>query len=524
MDLKSFLTDLKKENISYISDEKTLLELEKNVTGYSRKILASVMPASTAEVQKLILLANEYKIPLYPVSQGKNIGLGSRLPVSEQAVLVSLEKMNKIIEVDEHFGVAIIEPGVTQRQLSQYLESKQSKYFIDVTGAPADTSVIGNILDKGVAYNTLRFRTVIDFQIVLGTGEILNTGYSHYKSTPLAHVSGYAPGPDMTGLFIQSNFGIVTSAAIKLNPKTEKHIAFTLSLNDPDRIGELIEKVKDLKQQKVIHGIAHIGNRLRSKISLAPMVYRYLQSIGQPVSRQKAEEILESFLPGSWSLVASVSGPAEIVKASKKVIVKELKEFGKISFLDENKFKLAGTLSKLLGMKKLNIYLNSISPLIGLTFGRPTDEALHSIYWPQADENPLWKDPDKARYGFIYIVPVVPLRKKEINQTLSVIKQIENQYDLLIAVTLNPLDAYVLEGVVSFDFKLDDEQDREKAHAAARKMIQEFVNIGIIPYRVDIENFDLIVDENDLYWQKIKELKRVFDPNNIIAPKKFNIV
>ncbi len=524
MELQNFLKRLESENIRYNINNEKLKELRRNVTGYHREVLAFVEALSVEEVQKIVVAAAEYNIALYPISKGKNIGLGSKLPVGEKAVLLSLEKMNKILNIDEHFGIALIEPGVTQRQLSEYLQQRNSKYFLDVTGAPADSSVIGNILDKGVAYNTLRFKSVVDFQVVLGTGEILNTGYSHYSNTPLSHLTSYAPGPDLTGLFIQSNFGIITRAAVMLTPIPQKHIAFTLSLNDERRIGELIEKVKYLKEHNIIRAIAHIGNRQRSQITIAPMVYRYLKSIGKQVNRQQAEDLLEVFLPGSWSLVASVSGAAKMVAAAKKIVKKELSDFGKISFIDENKVKLAKTLSKVLGMKKLNIYLNSIFPLIGLTFGKPTDEALHSIYWPQADENPFWKEPDKADFGFIYIVPVVPLRKKDIDATLSIIKQIEKLYNLQIAITLNPVDAYVLEGVVSFDFNLKSEQDTDKAHQAAQKMIQEFTKIGIIPYRVDIGNYNLVVDEKDIYWQKIKQLKSVFDPNNIISPKRFNIV
>ncbi len=523
MELNPFLEKLKANNISFAADQETLANIGKNVTGYKREILAVIYPVNTGQIQQIIQAARTHSIPLYPISKGKNIGLGSKLPVADKSVIVSLEKMNRIIEVDEDFGVAVIEPGVTQRQLSQYLKEKKSKYFLDVTGAPADTSVIGNILDKGVAYNTLRFNQVVNFEVVLGTGEVLNTGYAHYHNTPLANISPYAPGPSLTQLFIQSNFGIVTRAAIKLNPHTESHIAFTLSLKDESLIGEVVEKVKYLKQQKVIHGIAHIGNRHRSLISLAPMVYRYLKSIGQPVDRQTAEDLLQSFLPGSWSLVASVSGPDPMVKTAKKIIKQVLQPYGKLSFIDEQKMKLAQSLSKYLGLKKLNIYLNSISPLVGLTFGNPTDEALHSIYWPRTEENDKWLEPDQANYGFIYIVPVVPLRKDNVHRAVEIIKEIEKTYDLKIAVTLNPLDAYVLEGVVSFDFDLRSKENTEKAHKAARDMIKMFNEAGFIPYRIDINNFDLIVDPEDTYWQKIKQLKQVFDPDNIIAPAKFNL-
>lgn len=524
MTLENFVQEIKSNNIEITVNQDDIQKAQKNVTGYTRQILAIIYPNSTEQVQTTVRLARKYKIPLYPISKGKNIGLGSKLPINDKAAIVSLEKMNRIIKVNQEFGTATIEPGVTQRQMYEHLNSINANYYLDVTGAPADSSIIGNILEKGVTYNTIRFNAVISFEVVLGTGEILTTGYAHYKNTPLAEISKYAPGPSLTELFIQSNFGIVTKAIIKLNPKTEQHVAFTLSLYNEQQIGEIIEKIRYLKQQKVINTIVHVGNHHRTFITAAPMVYRYLKSHGMKVSRQIAENLLEKFLPGGWSLIASLSGPKQMVKAAKKIVKKTLSPYGKISFIDENKIRLAQILSKTLGLKKLNIYLNSISPLTGFTFGRPSDEALHSIYWPHADENPLWRDPDQADFGFVFIVPVSPLRKAEVDKTLQIIKQIEQEFGFKLAVTLNPVDEFILEGVVSFDFDLKDQQQVQKAHKAIRTAVEKFVKAGLIPYRVDINNYDLLIDPNDVYWQKIRDLKRVFDPDNIISPKRYNLV
>ncbi len=524
MNFTTLLDNLKKENIHYSAEKEKIEELRKNVTGYQRELYGIVFPQTTKEVQKVINFARKAKIALYPISRGKNIGLGSKLPVDGKVLLVSLEKMNKIIKVNEDFGTAVIEPGVTQQQLADYLNKNKSKYFIDVTGAPAGTSIIGNIMEKGVAYNTIRFNTVISFEVVLGTGEIIKTGYAHYANTSLAEISKYAPGPSLTELFIQSNFGIITGATIKLNPRTQKHIAFTVTLKDEKHIGEIVEKVKYLRQQKVLHSIAHIGNRHRAVISLAPMIYHYMKSQGMQTSRKIAEDILQKYLSGDWSLVASISGPAKMVNAAKKIVKKEMKQYGKVSFLDEKKFQVAEILSKLTGLKKLNIYLNSISPLIGLTFGKPTDEALHSIYWPKADENINWRNPDTSNFGFMFIVPVSPLRKSEVEKTLKIIKETEEEFGYKIAVTLNPIDEFILEGVVSFDFDLTDNKDKQKAHQATRLTIKKLKEAGLIPYRVDIANYDLLVDEDDIYWKKIKDLKKIFDPDNIISPKRYNII
>src|SRR5258708_4909082 len=74
------------------------------------------------EVLQIVSLANAHQIPLYPFSTGKNWGLGSKLPVVDGCVLVDLSRMDRIVEVNEAFAYAIIEPGVTQAHLAAHLK------------------------------------------------------------------------------------------------------------------------------------------------------------------------------------------------------------------------------------------------------------------------------------------------------------------------------------------------------------------------------------------------------------------
>src|SRR5260370_42151064 len=97
-------------------------------------------------------MANEVRLPLYPISPGCNWGLGSKLPVRDGAALVDLSRMDAIHEVNETHGYAVIEPGVTQRMLHEHLKNGQSSYFLSVTGSGAETSILGNALDRGIAH------------------------------------------------------------------------------------------------------------------------------------------------------------------------------------------------------------------------------------------------------------------------------------------------------------------------------------------------------------------------------------
>ncbi len=96
--------------------------LVKNTSEFAlRDIPAVFQPSSVADVVKIVEVAGRHSLPLYPYSTGKNWGLGSKLPVTDGCALVDLGLLKTIREVNIEQHYAIIEPGVTQLQLSEYL-------------------------------------------------------------------------------------------------------------------------------------------------------------------------------------------------------------------------------------------------------------------------------------------------------------------------------------------------------------------------------------------------------------------
>src|SRR5262249_36774655 len=117
------------------TDAATIRRYSENVSGLERRIVAVLYPESTADVQAIVRTANELRTPLYPISTGCNWGLGSKLPVRDGAIVVDLRRMDRIHEINEQYGYALIEPGVTQRQLHEQLQHTNSGYFLSVTGS-----------------------------------------------------------------------------------------------------------------------------------------------------------------------------------------------------------------------------------------------------------------------------------------------------------------------------------------------------------------------------------------------------
>ncbi len=118
---------------------------------------AAVAPDSAEQVQKIVKIANELRIPLYPISTAA-IWLTAAVRRCFQGVSVlDLKRMNKIIEIDEKSAFALVEPGVSYFDLFRYIRDNKLKLWIDCPD-PGWGSVIGNAMDHGIGYTMNPYR------------------------------------------------------------------------------------------------------------------------------------------------------------------------------------------------------------------------------------------------------------------------------------------------------------------------------------------------------------------------------
>ena len=209
-----------------------------------RTASAAVAPASTEEVQKLVRIAAAYGVPLYPISTGRNLGYGGSAPAQSGSVVLDLKRMNRIIQVDEHRQFAIVEPGVSYFDLYHHLQERGLKVWIDVP-APGWGSVIGNALDRGAGTLPGLFRdhflSHCGLEVVLPNGELIRTGMGAMPGSDTWAEFKYGYGPEVDGLFCQSNFGVVTKMGIWLYPEPEAYLSGLVTVARRSDIEALIQ-------------------------------------------------------------------------------------------------------------------------------------------------------------------------------------------------------------------------------------------------------------------------------------------
>ncbi len=508
-----------------------LEKYENNVSGYARSIPVVLCPSTTDETQSVVRIANRYKTPLYPISTGKNWGFGSRIPSCEDCAVVDLGRMNRIIEVNVEQSYAVIEPGVTQKQLYEYLVEHQLPLLLNVTGSAAETSIIGNALERGIGYFNSRAESLSGMEVVLGTGEIIRTGFGHFENSTSTYVYRHGVGPALDGIFSQSNFGIVTSAGIDLMPVPETQAVMVVQVSSEDKLGDLVEAFSGLLRSGAIDSVIHIGNLPRARIAMCPCIYDYLQAKG--LSEEEASSAAERYLEeegfGPWSAVAGLMGSRARVSLAKREIRSALRGIGRVMFLSERLLKFGNQALSFLGfipsMRRKQAILATVAAQHDFSICVPTSISMQSVCWPVEKRTYAWPyEPDQTRSGMLYVVPFCPLRRKDVDDMVRYATEICSAFKFEPYITLNTVNDRCLEAVINIAFDRAVEEDVQRAQDCIGRMLAKYVEVGMIPYRVGVGDMGHIVKEGDTFWRTVRDIKGALDPNGIISPGRYNLV
>jgi (+)-pinoresinol hydroxylase len=223
---------------------------------------AAVAPSTVEEVQAVVRAANARRIPLYPISTGRNLAYGGSAPVHSGSVVLDLKRMNRVLEVDERNAFALVEPGVSYFDLYNYIEERGLDLWIDPPD-PGWGSVIGNALDGGGGWTAYPFRDHFGahcgMEVVLGDGEIVRTGMGAVPNSKTWQQNKWGYGPWVDGLFRQGNMGVVTKMGFWLMPRPEAYISGTAQVFNDGDIVPLMDTLNLLENQHVVNGSTQLG-------------------------------------------------------------------------------------------------------------------------------------------------------------------------------------------------------------------------------------------------------------------------
>jgi len=199
--------------------------------------LAVVRPYTVEEVSRLAEFAYQNSSPIVPRGAGTGM-TGGAVPLND-AVILSLEGMDRILDIDEKNMVAVVEPGVINGHLQEALEAKGLFYPPDPASMKFCT-LGGNVAENAGGPRAIKYGVTKDYvlglEVVLPDGEVIMTGGRTYKG-----VVGY----DLTRLMVGSEgtLGVITKIFLKVLPVPEEVVTLLCTFSHLDDAARTVSRI-----------------------------------------------------------------------------------------------------------------------------------------------------------------------------------------------------------------------------------------------------------------------------------------
>jgi glycolate oxidase len=196
-----------------------------------------VKPANSSEISEILKLANQHKIPVTPI--GARTGLSGGALCIYKGIGLSLERLNKIIEIDEQNLQVTTEPAVITQVLRETVAIKGLFYPVDPS-SQGSCWIGGNVAENSGGARAVKYGVtkdyVLNLEVVLSNGEIIWTGANTLKNS-----TGY----NLTQLMVGSEgtLGVITKIVLKLLPQNSHNILMLVPFFNASQACEAVSAI-----------------------------------------------------------------------------------------------------------------------------------------------------------------------------------------------------------------------------------------------------------------------------------------
>ncbi|XXZ54386.1 FAD-binding oxidoreductase [Sorangium sp. So ce341] len=463
----------------------------------------AVLPRSVEEVQTVLAIANQHGVPLWTISLGRNLGYGGGAPRVSGSIVLDLRRLNRILEVNEEHAYALVEPGVSFFDLYEHIRERGLKLWIS-SPALGWGSVVGNALERGLGRTPYgdHAAQIRGLEVVLANGDVVRTGMGALPGadTWQLFIGGY--GPSLDGLFVQSNFGVVTKLGLWLMPQPDGLMSCRVRFQRESDLEAAIDALAPLRRREVIQSNAQLANILHQAVGCSPRDRWYGGSGAMPGA--VLEQIREDLGLGWWNLHFALYGEESMLDARFEIVRRAFSTIPGAEILGQ----------KYLASGADGLYAWEVERPGAHLAGVPSLSALKVLKFLGED------------CGHLAFSPVVAPTGREAVKVYTHLKAraYEHGIDYVGNFTAGVRHLHHIF-LILYDRR--DAEQRSSAFALFETLVREMGQEGIGEYRAHLAFMDLVGAQysfNDHALRRFNEtLKDALDPNGILSPGKQGI-
>jgi 4-cresol dehydrogenase (hydroxylating) len=462
---------------------------------------AVVMPESVGEVQEVVRIAGRHGVPLWTHSQGRNNGYGGPAPRVSGSVIVSLRRMNRVLEINEECAYAVVEPGVRWFDLYEALQAGGHKLMLSIADLGWG-SVIGNTLDHGITYLPYGQDQQMQcgMEVVLADGSVMRTGMGALPGGKAWNVYKRGLGPTVDQLFMQSNYGIVTKMGVWLMPEPEcYHPVWVRASRDSD-LEPLVNTLRRLMLDGTIRGVPQIINTVLFG-SMMSSRDQWWTGAG-PIPDDEITRMGRELDIGRWMLRCALYGDEAVVDHQ---FAKLRAAFGAIDGVD--------------------VWGSKHAPADIPSLENPHERVMGGV--PNLDLNQMtgWYGGEEG--GHIGFSPIAPLTGRDASELRDLMRGMLAEAGLDYMASLLPVSARSFAHITMVIYDTKNEQQVRSAFDVSKRLVEQAAKQGYGEYRAHLDFMDLAARQyswNDhAYMRFCETIKDAVDPRGILSPGKQGI-
>ncbi|KAB5576273.1 hypothetical protein GE09DRAFT_1024371 [Coniochaeta sp. 2T2.1] len=464
---------------------------------------AGICPETVEEIQSVLKVARDHQVPLWVCSQGKNFGYGGPAPRVAGSVVLSLQRMKRILEVNEKLAYIVVEPGVTFFDVHKHFEDNNLNLWMSVPALGWGSVT----LDRGHGYTPTgnRHHHIGSMEVVLASGEILRTGQWAIPDGASAHVCSNSFGPQIDGLFLQSNLGIVTKLAVSVDAAPATFMNVKVHCPDVEDVAPAIDVFQQLDREGITQNHIMITN-INHFASHDGQKHTQQREPG-PLTPESIAMLKEKYNTGYWRISFDLYGPKALVLARWERVREVMSEKLPQSRVENTLFE--GRDGRPVDNREIGT-LSAGVPTMG-----PVKLAEYNL---PADGT--------GAGGHIDVTLIMPCDGHTVLEWFKKARAIMEQQNVDPFVGCHVFDKHILF-VQEYVFNKKDPAHRESGRKIVSALLSEAKKAGFANYRSHVQHMDAVQDmysyNGHIYRRFMEALKNTLDPNGILSPGKQGI-